>query len=185
MMDTVPAPVEALDVEDLYRTHMRRLYAFVYARVGNREAAEDLTADVFVKALTHLDLARAEHSIVAWLYQVARNAVTDYWRKRHGKDMVTIEDVPAAGTRPPVVLDIAQQTDTAERAQALLDQLPENYRMVLSHRLLAGASVAETARLMHLSEGNVKVLQHRALRQAWQLGEDIAADSGCGPGTCR
>ena len=172
MSDTVPAPVAALDVEGLYRAHVRGLYAFVYARVGNREAAEDITADVFVKALTHLDLARAEHSIVAWLYRVARNAVTDYWRQGHGRAMVALEDAPAARTQPPAVLDVARQTDTAAQARALLDRLPENYRTVLSYRLLDGASVAETARLMNLGEGNVKVLQHRALRWARQLRED-------------
>ena len=176
MSDTVPAPVTALDVEGVYRAHVRGLYAFVYSHIGNREAAEDLTADVFVKALTHLDLARAEHSIVAWLYRVARNAVTDYWRQGQGRDMVAIEDAPAAGTRPPV-LDVARQTDTAAQARALLDRLPENYRTVLSYRLLDGASVAETARLMRLSEGDVKVLQYCALRWARQLREDSAGDT--------
>ena len=177
MIDIGPAPIAALDVEGLYRAHVRGLYAFVYARVGNREAAEDITGDVFVKALTHLDLARAEHSIVAWLYQVARNTVADHWRQGHGKDSVALEEALAAEVGPPAALDVARQADTAARARALLDRLPENYRRVLSHRLLDGASVAETARLMHLSEGNVKVLQHRALICAAQLqGGESASD---------
>jgi RNA polymerase sigma-70 factor (ECF subfamily) len=181
MIDSVPVPVAALDFEGLYRAHVRELYAFVYARVGNREAAEDITADIFVKALTHLDLARAKHSVVAWLFRVARNTVTDYWRQGHGRDSVAIEEVPAAGTPPLTVLDAARQTDTAARARALLDQLPENFRVVLSYRLLDGATVAETARLMNLSEGNVKVLQHRALIRARQLCEDSATDTPRSP----
>jgi RNA polymerase sigma-70 factor (ECF subfamily) len=181
MTDTVPAPVTTLDVEGLYHAHVVGLYAFVYARVRNREAAEDITADVFVKALTRLDLARAEHSIVAWLYRVARNSVTDYWRQGHGRDMVALEVTAVAETRPPAAIDVARQTDTAARARVLLDRLPENYRVVLCHRLLAGASIAETARLMNLREGNVKVLQHRALRWARQFCEDSATDTPRSP----
>ena len=73
-----------VDAEALYRTHVRPLYTFVYSKVGNRETAEDITSEVFTKALTHLDPTREEHSIVAWLYRVARNAVADYWRAGRG-----------------------------------------------------------------------------------------------------
>jgi RNA polymerase sigma-70 factor (ECF subfamily) len=55
------------------------------------------------------------------------------------------------------------------RVTALLEQLPENYRAVLTYRLMQGMSVAETARRMGTSEGNVKVLQHRALKRAATL----------------
>ncbi len=71
---------DSLDADALYRAYVRPLYLFIYGKVGNREAAEDLTSEVFVKALTHLDSSREERSIVAWLYRVARNAVADYWR---------------------------------------------------------------------------------------------------------
>jgi RNA polymerase sigma-70 factor (ECF subfamily) len=169
MIDTIPAPVAVLDIEGLYRAHVRGLHAFVYARVGNREAAEDITGDVFVKALMHLDLARTERSMVAWLYQVARNTIADYWRQGHGADTIALEDDPGVEIQPPAPPDVARQADTAARARALLDLLPENYRRVLSYRLLDGASVSETARLMHLSESNVKVLQHRALVRAARL----------------
>jgi RNA polymerase sigma-70 factor (ECF subfamily) len=169
MIDTALAPVTALDVEALYCAHVRGLHAFVYARVGNRETAEDITGDVFVKALTHLDPARTERSMVAWLYQVARSTISDYWRRGPGADTVALEDDLGIEIQPPAPPDVARQADTATRAQALLDQLPENYRRVLSYRLLDGASVAETARLMHLSESNVKVLQHRALTRAARI----------------
>src|SRR5436309_612081 len=75
---------------------VRPLYGFIYSKVGNRAAAEDITSDVFVKALTHLDPTRAEHSCVAWLYRVARNAVHDYWRSGQEVPLIALED-----TRPP------------------------------------------------------------------------------------
>jgi RNA polymerase sigma-70 factor (ECF subfamily) len=164
-----------VDTEALYRTHLRPLYTFIYSKVGNREAAEDLTSEVFTKALTHLDHTREEQSIVAWLYRVAHNAVVAYWRAGHGARVIALEEVRLAHQSPPAP-DVVRQEQTAARARALLARLPENYRTVLSHRLLEGLSVAETARCMGTSEGNVKILQHRALKRAAELWEDDSID---------
>lgn len=160
-----------VDAEALYRAHVRSLYAFIYSKVGNREAAEDITSDVFVKALAHLDPSREEHSIVAWLYRVARNAVNDYWRAGQGARVIALEEARTARI-PLTAPDTAHHDQTAARASALLAQLPENYRSALAHRLIEGLSVAETARRMNISEANVKVLQHRALKRAAELREE-------------
>ena len=62
MADERPAlAVRPVDAEALYRTHVRPLYTFIYSKVGNRETAEDITSEVFTKALTHLDPTREEH----------------------------------------------------------------------------------------------------------------------------
>jgi RNA polymerase sigma-70 factor (ECF subfamily) len=147
---------------------------FIYGKVGNREAAEDITSDVFTKALTHLDPTRAEHSIVAWLYRVAHNAVADYWRAGRGTRLVTFEEARTARLALSAP-DAGREEQIAARAGALLARLPEHYRTVLTHRLLEGLSVAETARCMGTSEGNVKILQHRALKRAAELREDETA----------
>lgn len=159
------------DADSLYRTHVRPLYGFIYSRVGNREAAEDITSDVFVKALAHLDPARDERSIAAWLYRVARNAVNDYWRGGRGTRVIALEEARAA-RNPAAPVDLPRQEQTAARATALLVRLPENYRTVLTYRLLQGLSVAETAQRMSTTEANVKVMQHRALKRAAELRED-------------
>jgi len=159
-----------MEIEALYHAHGRALYAFIYTKVGNREAAEDLTSAVFEKALARLDLAREEHSGVAWLYQVARHAVADYWRAGHAERVLAFED--AHTPLPPCAAsDVDRQEHTAARARALLTRLPENYRTVLTHRVLDGLSVAETATRMGTTEGNVKVLLHRALKHAAARGE--------------
>jgi RNA polymerase sigma factor (sigma-70 family) len=164
-----------VDTQALYRTHVRPLYAFIYSKVGNREAAEDLTSEVFTRTLTHLDPTREEHSIVAWLYRVARNAVADYWRAGRGTRVVTFEEARTARLALSAP-GVEREERMAARARALLARLPENYRTVLSHRLLEGLSVAETARRMATSEGNVKILQHRALKRAAELREDDSVD---------
>lgn len=166
---TSPHP---LDLDALYRAHVRAIYAFIYSRVGNREAAEDITSEVFMKALSHLDPGRPERSIVAWLYRVALNAVNDYWRIVQRAPIIALDEARALRSPRPL-RDMGRQEQTAARAAALLDRLPENYRTVLSCRLLQGLSVAETAAQIGISEANVKVLQHRALKRAAELREDV------------
>ena len=176
MADERPALAAGpVDVEALYRAHVRPLYTFIYSRVGNREAAEDITSEVFMKALTHLDPTREEHSLVSWLYRVARSAVADYWRAGRGARVIALEEACTARRLPPAT-DVVRQEQTATRARALLARLPAHYRTVLSHRLLDGLSVAETARCMGTSEANVKILQHRALKRAAELREEDAGD---------
>jgi len=160
-----------VDVDGIYRAHVRPIYAFIYSRVGNREAAEDLTGDVFVKALGHLDTGRREASVAAWLYRVARNAVADYWRAAGRAQVIALDDERLARA-VPAAPDLPRQEQNGARARGVLERLPENYRRVLQHRLLDGLSVAETAAALGTSEANVKVLQHRALKRAAELREE-------------
>jgi RNA polymerase sigma-70 factor (ECF subfamily) len=161
----------ALDGETLYRSYVRPIYGFIYSKVGNRETAEDLTSDVFLRALTHVDGEREEHSVVAWLYRVARNLVNDFWRQGQAAQVIALDEMrhPRSSASPP---DLARQDRTAQRAMDVLSRLPENYRLVLQYRLLDGLSVAETAEQMATSRANVKVLQHRALKRAAELRGD-------------
>jgi RNA polymerase sigma-70 factor (ECF subfamily) len=166
------------DVEDIYRTHVGALYAYVYRRVGNRETAEDITSDVFVKTLMHLDPTREGHSIIAWLYRVARNAIADHWRRGMGVATVALDETQVIQPEQADV-DETGQEDAQARATALLQQLPENYRAVLNYRIMQRMSLAETAQRMGTTVGNVKVLQHRAIKRAADLRR---IDSGSGNG---
>lgn len=159
--------------EALYTRNVAAIYHFIYSKVGNREEAEDLTSQVFMKAARGVDPQRQEQSVQAWLFQVARTTVADHWRDfyRHRADSlerlletgleVSAENSPV-DTRPP-----------DDRVQRILAQLPARYRDVLTHRFLLNLSIRETAERMGLSEANVKVLQYRALHRAaaFELGE--------------
>jgi RNA polymerase sigma-70 factor, ECF subfamily len=166
----VPAPGR---FEQVYDEHVVGIYRFVYARVGNRPDAEDLTAQVFVRAVEQLDTTRQPGQIAAWLYRVAQNAIADYWRAFYrlpviGADHVAPGWEPAdVGERPPAATDGV----ATARVEALLRSLPDRYRRVLELRFLQRLSVAETATAMGISSGNAKVLQYRALRKAALLGE--------------
>jgi RNA polymerase sigma-70 factor, ECF subfamily len=169
-------PDEPGRFEQVYLAHVVGIYRFAYARVGNRPDAEDLTAQVFSRAVEQLDTTRDEPQIAAWLYRVAQNAIADYWRAFYrlpiaGPDRVAPgwEPVEPAASIPAG--DDAADAAAARRVADLLRRLPANYRRVLELRFLHRLSVAETARAMGISAGNAKVLQYRALRKAALLGD--------------
>ena len=173
-MATDPGPFE-----QIYERHAVGIYRFVYARVGNQPDAEDLTAQVFVRAVEQLDTDRAPGQIAAWLYRVAHNATADYWRAFYRLPVIGADQV-APGWEPaedpgPSRADEQAAADGEARARArvetLLRRLPEQYRRVLELRFLERRSVAETALAMGISSGNARVLQYRALRRAALLGE--------------
>jgi RNA polymerase sigma-70 factor (ECF subfamily) len=159
--------------EQIYDEHVVPIYRFVYARVGNRPDAEDLTAQVFMRAVEQLDTSRERGQIAAWLYRVAQNAIADYWRAFYRLPVVGADRLAPGwepsddGQRPRAAVN-----DSAPaRVEAVLRRLPSNYRRVLELRFLQRMSVAETAQTMGISHGNAKVLQYRALRKAALLGE--------------
>jgi RNA polymerase sigma-70 factor (ECF subfamily) len=166
-MSTDPGPFERV-----YDSHVVGIYRFIYARVGNHPDAEDLTAQVFVRAVEQLDTERQPGQIAAWLYRVAHNATADYWRAFYRLPIIGVDHVapgwePADDNRQPVDPD----DRAAARVQALLRRLPSQYRRVLELRFLERMSVAETARAMGITNGNARVLQYRALRRAALLGD--------------
>lgn len=165
-----------MDLNALYGVHLRALYAFVYSCVGTREAAEDITGEVFLAALVNFDASPGEPSIVAMLYRVARHAVSEYWRAGRSERVIALDGLqPGVGAAPEA--DWQHTEQTAACAGALFHALPQTYRVVLKYRLLEGLSVVEAAHRMGTSVANIKVLQHQALKRAAALRKDAT-----GPG---
>jgi RNA polymerase sigma-70 factor (ECF subfamily) len=160
--------------EEIYDQHVVSIYRFVYARVGNRPDAEDLTAQVFMRAVEQLDTSRDSGQIVSWLYRVSQNAIADYWRGFYRLPVIGTEQV-APGWEPSQPNEVRERpSDTnaaATRVRRVLERLPQRYAQVLELRFLQRMSVAETATRMGISHGNAKILQYRALRKAALLGE--------------
>lgn len=161
--------VDTQDLRHVYEEYLPVIYRFVYSKVGNREEAEDLTSQVFVKAIRSLDGARDPQSVQSWLFQVARTTIADHWREFYRLRPESLDDLLAAGWEAPAVdtIDAVQalgQSD--ERVGRILSHLSPRYRDVLIYRFLYSYSIRETAEKMGLSEANVKVLQFRALKKA-------------------
>src|SRR5437868_6888926 len=143
-----------------YQTHVTAIYQYIYSRVGNRPDAEDLTAQVFMKAINGMRNDVSVPELRSWLYRVAQTTLADHWREYYAEDTGELDDDV---TRPPAP---RENPEAIQRVDALLATLPESYRRVLELRFLRGYSVRETAQALDLSETNVKVLQFRALNRA-------------------
>ena len=160
------------DLEQVFSRYLDPVYRFLYSRVGNREDAEDLTSEVFLKATRQLDSKRAEASVAQWLFTVARTVLADHWRRyyRGGAPLPLDDERAAEIAEEPVSVNSSEST--TRLVAEVLAALPERYRMVLELRFLRGYSVQETARELGVTPENVKVIQHRALAKASQVGED-------------
>ena len=141
---------------ELYENNFARVYAFIVSRVRDRDAAEDLTAEVFHHALANLERFEWRGTpFVAWLFRIAANAMADRWQRtaRESSD-------PA-----PQVSEDTGLEDIEQRAMLfqLVDGLPEDQRRVVIQRFVEQRSIREIAEELGRSEGAVKQLQFRAL----------------------
>jgi RNA polymerase sigma-70 factor, ECF subfamily len=167
--DVAPA---APGLRALYEATLPSVFRYIYSKVGNREEAEDLTSQVYLKALRGLDETRDANAAQAWLFQVARTTIADYWRGFYRLRTGSLDDLLAAGWDSPTITgEPATDQSAATRAAQILSQLPERYREVLTYRFLLNLSLKETAARMNLTEANVKVLQFRALKKASVIAE--------------
>ncbi|MBX6351159.1 MAG: sigma-70 family RNA polymerase sigma factor [Clostridia bacterium] len=161
---------DAAALADVYRRMIRPLYRYVYRQVGNREDAEDIAAEVFVRATRWLRPEAGERQVRAWLMRAAKSAIREFWRATYRSPPLVDWDVERVA-----YIELAEEAeDEAGRrarreVEELLRGLPERYRRVLELRFLEGLSVRETAERMGVSEANAKVLQHRALLSAARL----------------
>ena len=163
---------EPWTLDDVFQEFVEPIYRFVYRHVGNREDAEDLTSEVFLKASRGLDTGRSREEITRWLFTVARSALNDHWRRHYRiPALLNIDDfeLADAGSRPanPTA---ASQTDL--RVDSLLAGLPDRQAQLLRLRFLRGYTIAETAEELGITVANAKVIQHRALAAAVKLTEE-------------
>jgi RNA polymerase sigma-70 factor (ECF subfamily) len=160
------------DWESVYRDNIDRLYRLMYARVGNRADAEDLTSEIFRTALGPLKLASSKGEVRSYLLTTAQTVLASHWRRTLGVSVTTIDPesampslVEPAGTEEP--------SDAPQRARKILAALPDRYRRILELRFLEACSIKEAAQAMGVTVSNAKVLQHRALRMAAKAGLEV------------
>ena len=154
-------------LQNFYQDNLSLIYRYVYNKVRNREEAEDLTSQIFLKAVRDLDLNREAYSTKTWLFQVARTTIADYWRVHYRMTTKSLEDLLEAGWEGPAEDGASMMSRiAAERVREILQELPERYREVLTYRFLLNFSIRDTAVKMGLTEMNVRVVQYRALKRA-------------------
>lgn len=160
--------------EKLYEHFFAQVYRYAAFRLP-KELAEDVTAEVFVKAWEKLHTYKARSGVpfAAWLFRIARHAVIDVYRTQHG-----IEEMP----------DEVLDTDELNRAdsplrrgemlktvRSAMEKLPKRYQDVLLLSFVSDLPTHEVARVLRMTEGGVRILKMRALRK---LEDFLPPDAG-------
>jgi RNA polymerase sigma-70 factor (ECF subfamily) len=153
----------------LYDKHVDAIYRYVYYRVRDDAEAEDLTSDVFMRALKAISRYEPRQAFLAWLYRIARNAVID--RARRGGRQVSFEDALEHPTADQIVepdIEILSRSDSDSLRKALRQLTPLQQEVIVL-RFLEGYSTQEIANIVGKREGTIRGIQFRAIGALRQL----------------
>jgi RNA polymerase sigma-70 factor, ECF subfamily len=160
---------------DLVELHMRRIYDLAYGFVNDRDDAEDVAQEVFVKVYHSIRYFRQESEFSTWLYRVATNASLDKLkqRKRSSARLVPMKESSSADMQTQQETD---HIDTSIHIERALHELPTLQRAVVILRHLEGYSTKQASEILRCSEGTVKTHLHRGLKKMRKLLHDVAED---------
>ena len=149
-------------ISELYKRHVQDIYRYIYYRVGDVNVAEDLTADVFLRALEGLaGFTYRGVPFSAWLYRIAHARVMDHFRQQARRELLPLDErLVATGKGPQATVEARLD---CEELQSAIAQLTTDQQQVIILKFVEGLSNAEAARILGKTEGAVKALQHRAL----------------------
>jgi len=146
----------------LYDRHFQQIYRFVYSRVREQTAAEDVTSEIFMKALRAMPRYQdTGRPFAAWLYQIAVNAIADRFRTlKPSQPLEDFHDLSIAG---PPLEEVAAQRDEVRRIWALVEALPAQQRTALVLKFQEDMKIEDIAVAMGKTSGAVKLLIHRGV----------------------
>ncbi len=152
------------DFEALYRKYLKKVYTYVYYRVGNVQDAEDITESVFLHALLHLNNYQDRGiPFSAWLLRIAHNLVANWYRNANRHRSVDLDTAGDLKDFSPTPEESAENREEMRRLREALSSLPEEKQQVLILRYAEGMKHREIGEVMGKSTGAVKVLAHRSL----------------------
>jgi RNA polymerase sigma-70 factor (ECF subfamily) len=154
----------------LYGRYVDVVYRYVLFRVGDKELAEDVTSETFLRALRRIaSITYQGRDVGAWLVTIARNIVLDHVKSSRYRLEVPKAEIDDGSTVQAGPEQQVMSKITSVELLKCVEQLGDDQRECIALRFLQGLSVAETAELMHRNEGAIKALQHRAVRRLAQL----------------
>ena len=150
-------------LSELYNRYADKIYKYVLYRTSDPPTAEDITADVFLRAIESLEQYDDRGlPFVAWLYRIAHARVVDHWRKAHRRPVLHLDD-PLI--RDYLQLEFEPGVDVLEH-QALIEalrQITDEQQQVIILKFMQGLDNEEIASIMDKTTGAIKALQHRGL----------------------
>ena len=160
----IEGDLEAFSV--LYKENIQRIYTYIYYRTGNKHDAEDLTARVFQRALSHIrNYEDKGVPFSAWLYRIAHNLVANWHRDHSRKKEISIDETPME--LPDIEMPESSMIKNQEIGELMtyVRTLPADRQMVLILKFVDDLTNQEIAAIMGKSEGAIKSLYHRTLLQ--------------------
>ena len=159
---------------ELVRRYERPIFSLIYRMVRDRELAEDLAQETFVKALNALDSYRPEYKFSSWIFKISHNAAIDHLRRRE-LDTLSLEGSPHAATpdaieatalqigdRGETPLDVVEAKELGGEIEQAIARLRPEYRQCILLRHVEGRAYEEIAEILDLPLGTVKTYIHRA-----------------------
>lgn len=165
---------------ELVRRYERPIFSLVYRMVRDRELAEDLAQDTFVKALNAIESYRPEFKFSSWIFKIANNAAIDHLRRRE-LDTLSLDGSPHAetpeaveatalqiGDRQESALDEVEARELGGEIEVAIARLRPEYRSCILLRHVEGRAYEEIAEILNLPLGTVKTYIHRARNELRQ-----------------
>ena len=158
-------------ISELYRRHVDVVYRYIWARIRDESVAEDLTAQVFLKALEGLPAYQdTGKPFLAWLYRIAYARTVDHWRQQERRVEVPLDEaLPTGEPRPGALLEME---DDWVVAVDLMAKLTDDQQAVLMLRFIGEMSLAQVAETLGKTVGAAKAIQHRALASLARMLQD-------------
>ena len=152
----------------LYDEYFDRIARYIYVRIGDRNEAEDLAGEVFLKALESLKSYKERGiPMQAWLYRIAHNVSVDHLRKRGRTTIVPIDDVLVESKEDPAAM--AEKNIEMERVSKAMQKLTPEQREVVRLRFFGELSSKEVGAMLSKSDGAVREMQRAAIERLRRL----------------
>ncbi|MCD4704803.1 RNA polymerase sigma factor [bacterium] len=152
--------------EILYNYYFPKIYGYLFKRTGNREVAEDLMSETFLKVFSNLKkFSQKEGYFKAWIYRIATNKLIDHYRKsgkRKDLDLEKFENVLESEEKSPEEKFIVLENQ--EMVNIILRKMPKRYSEILYFKFFAEMDGGEISEILKISINNVRVLTFRALK---------------------
>ena len=148
----------------LYNQYFDKIYQFVYYRTGrNKEIAEDLTSEIFLKAIEHFSEFNEEiGTFNSWIYRIAQNHITDFYRTN--KTTVSLENAADIPEHIQNICDIMKIKEQYNVVMKAIESLPDSYQEILILKYINQYSTDEIGKILNKSSGSIRVTLHRAIK---------------------
>lgn len=167
-------------LEVLYSHFYNQIYYYVYSRVNDQHYAQEITSDTFLSLVEGIHKYEGKSSFKNYLFGIAKNKLRDYIRNKYKSSDFVLESNFAENTFDHVATEEEKDVDEIayrKKIRKILNKIKKNmkarYAVVLDLRFNQMNSVEETAKMLNLTPNNVKVIQHRAIKQAKAIWEEM------------